>query len=99
MGVLGGLSGLIGFLPFLLLGTVIRQRFIEKGEGALKLAFLVPLISFVPMVLAMLLCWWLAADYMLVFAFTGIAVFLLVTVVYTAMQVKRSTGLRKGTKW
>lgn len=86
---LGGLSGLVGFLPFLLVGGVIRRRFVEQGEGALKLAFLVPLISFLPMVLAMALCWWLAPSYLLAFAVTGIVVFLLATVVYTARQVKR----------
>jgi putative effector of murein hydrolase LrgA (UPF0299 family) len=94
-GVCGGLVGLVGFVPFLLVSGAIRKRFAEQGTKVLKYALLVPLVSFVPMAVGIVICWRVAPAYLLVFAGVCIAVFLLTTVVYTALSV-RGSGEKRG---
>jgi putative effector of murein hydrolase LrgA (UPF0299 family) len=96
-GVSGGLVGLVGFVPFLLVSGVIRKRFIEQGQGAIKLALLVPLVSFVPMVIGIVICWRIAPAHLMLFAGVCVVVFLLTTLVYTALLV-RGTGQKRGSK-
>jgi hypothetical protein len=88
-GACGGLAGMIGFIPFLLLSGVVRRKFVEKGGGIFGFFLLVPLLSFIPMVAAIALCWWLASAYLMIFAVVCIVVFLLATTVYTATRVRR----------
>jgi hypothetical protein len=88
-GVCGALAGVLGFIPFLLLTGTIRKRFVEKGAGILRFALLIPALSFILMIAAMVVCWWLAPGSLMVFAVTCIAVFLMGTIVHTVMQVRR----------
>jgi hypothetical protein len=88
-GACGCLAGLLGFAPFLLLGGRIQRLFAEKGRNALGLALLVPALSFVLMIAAMLVCRWAAPEYAMVFAIACIVVFLLSTVVYGVRLIRR----------
>jgi hypothetical protein len=86
---LGCLVGILGFVPFFAMTGIIRKRFAEVGLAAFKLVLLIPLISFIPMGAAIALCWWIAASYLPIFAAACVIVFLLATIVYTALQARR----------
>ncbi|MCL1879407.1 MAG: hypothetical protein FWF71_02125 [Actinomycetia bacterium] len=88
-GVLGGLAGVLGFLPFLLVGGKIRRRFIEQGTKVLKYIMLLPILSFVLMIAAMLVCWLVAVQYLLVFGLVCVAVFILAMIVFVVVQMKK----------
>jgi hypothetical protein len=88
-GVTGCLAGLLGFAPFLLLGGRIRRGFVEKGRTAAAPVLLVPLLSFVLMVAASLVCRLVAPGYLLVFVVPCAVVFLISTGVYAVRFLRR----------
>jgi hypothetical protein len=90
-GVCGGLAGVLGFAPFFFLTKTVQRRFAEEGSKAFRIALLMPLISFVLMAAAIAVCALIASPYLLVFSAVCVVVFLLATIVYTALRVKRQT--------
>jgi len=88
-GVIGGLAGIVGFLPFFLLSGKARKRFLAKGKGAFGFTLLIPLLSFVLLIAQMVCGWFFLRDYLLVFAAACVIVFLVATGTYTITQAKR----------
>jgi hypothetical protein len=88
-GVCGVLAGVLGFIPFFVLTGTVRRRFAEEGIKAFRIALLVPLVSFVPMAAAIAICGFVAPSYLLVFAVACLVVFLLATIVYTAVRARQ----------
>jgi len=86
---LGGLAGIVGFAPLLLMSDVIQKRFIKRGSKALKHILVAPLISFVLMLVALIVFWYFASQYLIIFAVVCVAVFLMSSIVYTVVQVKK----------
>ncbi|MCL1847063.1 MAG: hypothetical protein FWF91_03745 [Coriobacteriia bacterium] len=86
---LGGLAGIIGCVPYVLLSRAVRND--SKGAGAVNLALMlmIPVISFILILIAMILCWYLAPQYLLVFAVTCVIVFLLSTGAYVLAQARK----------
>jgi len=88
-GALGCVAGIIGFLPYLLLSDVARRKFVEGGRGALMYTMLALVLSFVLMIAAIAICWYVAFSYLVIFAATCVAVFLILTIVYMVIRLKR----------
>lgn len=87
-GILGGLAGVVGCLPFLLLRGKIHKLFLEQEMKALKFVLLVPLASFLLMILAIIVFWLLVGQNVLIFAIVCVAIFLISAVVFTVTQMK-----------
>ena len=82
-GVLGCLVGVIGALPYVLLGQAIRRKFIAQGPKAIKLILLIPFLSVVVLLGAFIVFWLLAPGYLMIFAVAGVVVFIVSTVMFT----------------
>ncbi|MCL2882929.1 MAG: hypothetical protein FWF30_00460 [Coriobacteriia bacterium] len=89
-GILGCLAGVIGALPYILLGQVIRRRFIEQGPKAMKLILLIPFLSVVVLLGAFIVFWMLAPGFLMVFAVAGVIVFIVSTVMFTMLRLRRN---------
>ncbi|MCL1799577.1 MAG: hypothetical protein FWG23_07580 [Eggerthellaceae bacterium] len=88
-GFLGGVAGVIGFLPFLFLSGRLRTKFIEEGAKKAAYIFLVPLLSFILMVAALFVLWLAFPQHLMVFSVACIVVFLGGTIAVTVKQVRR----------
>jgi hypothetical protein len=86
--VLGVFAGIVGCLPFVLLGGKIHKMFTERGIKAFKFILLLPLLSFILMITAMLVFGLLVPQHLLIFAIAAIAAFLLGTITFAIVQVR-----------
>ncbi|MCL2883203.1 MAG: hypothetical protein FWF30_01875 [Coriobacteriia bacterium] len=88
-GVLGCLVGVIGFLPYALVAGWIRRKAGVQDRRVMKFIVLIPFFSIVLMLAAILLFWWLAADYLVIFAIASLAVFLVGTASTSMVRQKK----------
>jgi len=79
----------IGFLPYALLAGWIRKKADSQNRRVMKYIILIPFFSIVLMLLAILIFWLLAPDYLVIFAVVSLLVFLIGTAVTSVIRQKR----------
>jgi len=87
--VVGVAGGVIGVIPFLVARSRMKARMKKDGVGGVMIGIAATFISFIVMIIEIVLCYLLAKDYLLPFAVSAIAVFLLAMIVYTATLMKK----------
>ena len=87
-GILGCLAGILGCLPFILVGGKIHKMFAAQGPKAFKYVLLLPLVSFILMVGAMLIFRLFVPQHILIFGIAAIAVFLIGMIVFALIRVR-----------
>ena len=85
----GVVGGVIGVVPFLVARSRMKARMKKDGVGGVIIGIAATFISFIVMIIEIVLCYLLAKDYLLPFAVSAIAVFLLAMIVYTATLMKK----------
>jgi len=75
-GTMGGLTGVLGFVPFYLFNHKTSRRLIKDSSKAFRFAMVAPLISFALILAGIISCWLLAPGYLVIFAVACITVFL-----------------------
>ena len=88
-GVIGALCGVIGFLPFYFVGENIKKLFVSQDKKSFKYVLLTPLVSFVLMIVAMLICGLVARQYLMVFGIACIAVFFVCITVFVVLRLRK----------
>jgi hypothetical protein len=86
---LGVVGGVVGVIPFFFARRRIKARLKRDGVGSIATGMAATLVSFAVMVVEMVFCYLLAADYLLPFAISAIVVFLLAMGGYTALLMRR----------
>ena len=86
---LGGLAGIIGCVPYVLLSRMMRRGSARAGASTLGLLLLTAALSFVLILIALVLCWYLKPQYLLIFAVTCIIAFLISTGASVWMQNRK----------
>lgn len=86
---LGVVGGFIGIIPFFVARSRMKARMKKDGMGGIAIGMAATVISFVVMVVEFVLCYLLAASYLLPFAISAIVVFLLGMGAYTATLMRR----------
>ena len=88
-GVFGCLAGIVGVAPYFVMSDVVLKRFIKDSSKSLKFTLLAPVLSFILMIVAMIVFWNLYRQYMIIFAVACVSIFLLGTISYALVQMKR----------
>ena len=87
-GVMGGVAGFIGCLPYILFGGKIHERFTVDGLKAFKLILLLPVLSFILMFGAIFGFGQLFKEQLLIFGITCGVVFLTGITVFAVVLVR-----------
>ena len=87
-GTMGSMTGAIGFLPFFLLNHAASKKLIKDSTQVFRYTMLSPLISFALILAGIFICWLLAPVYLVIFAVTCVAVFLVGTSIFVTILVR-----------
>jgi len=85
----GIVGGLIGAIPFFVARSRVKKRDEKDPLGGIVTGLLATVISFLIMAVEIVLCYVIIRDYLLPFAISAIAVFLLALIVYTATLMRK----------
>jgi len=85
---MGSLTGVIGFLPFLVLNRMAEAKLIKDSNKVFRYTMLSPLVSFALILAGIFICWLLAPVYLVIFAVACVSVFLVGTSIFVAILVK-----------
>jgi len=88
-GIFGCLIGIIGALPYIIMGRLMRKKFVSQGPRVMLTALLIPLISALLVIAAIFVFWLIVPQYLMIFAVVGIVVFLICTVMFTMLRLRR----------
>ena len=86
---LGIAGGILGVIPFIVARSRIKARLKKDGVGSIVTGMAAVCISTLIMVIEIVLFHFIVGDYLLPFAISAIAVFLLAMGAYTATLMKR----------
>ncbi|MCL2529330.1 MAG: hypothetical protein FWE41_03245 [Coriobacteriia bacterium] len=88
--VIAGLAGgLIGCIPFVVVHRRMKKGVKKDALGAIIPGLLATMISFLIMTVEIVICFFINSDYLLPFAISAIAVFLLAMIVFTATLMRK----------
>ena len=85
----GIVGGLIGAIPFVVARRRLKARMKKDALGGIIMGVGATVVSFVILVVAIALCNLIFKDYLLPFAISAVAVFLLAMIVYTATLMRK----------
>ena len=85
----GILGGLVGAIPFVVARKRMRTRVEKDALGGIITGVIATAVSFFILIVAIALCNLIFKDYLLPFAISAIAVFLLAMIAYTATLMRK----------
>jgi len=87
--LIGILGGSIGCIPFFVVHRRMKKRPKKDVMGGIITGLLATIISFLIMTVEIVLCFFINSDYLLPFAISAIAVFILAMIVFTATLMRK----------
>jgi len=87
--LVGIAGGLVGAIPFIVVRPRMKARMKKEGLGGIVTGLLATMISFLIMTVEIVLCFFIISDYLLPFAISAIAVFMLAMIVFTVTLMRK----------
>jgi len=85
----GFTGGLLGAIPFVVARKRMKTNMKTDAMGGIVTGLLATVISFFVIAVVIVLCYFIFGDYLLPFAISAIAVFLLAMIAYTATLMRK----------
>lgn len=86
---LGILGGCIGVIPFFVARSRIKARLKADGMGSIVTGMAATMISIVVMAAGILICYFFAREFLLLYSISAIVVFVIAMGAYTATLMRR----------
>jgi len=87
--LIGVAGGCLGAVPFFVVRPRMKKRMKTDGVGGIITGVFATMISFLIMAAQIVACFFINSDYLLPFAISAIAVFLLAMILFTATLMRK----------